>query len=124
MDYHRDFSTKKVGLAWRLIARNGHDYSVYTAVCARPLSNNEMKDILSRFSIPGHAGNVASDGNSTDYAGPIPGGRVNVDFADNGLSVHHTTLDPHIFAKQIDRHIYSDRFGRSCQSNVASLVRS
>ena len=36
---------------------------------------------------------------------------MNVDFADDGLSVRNTTLNPHIFAGQIDRKIYSDRFG-------------
>lgn len=92
-------------------AKSGHDYSVYGTICNRAMNSSEMQDILSRFSLPGHAGEVATDGNYTVYKWGLPGGRVNVDFADNGLSVRNTTLNPHIFAGQIDRMIYSDRFG-------------
>lgn len=91
--------------------QNGHDYSVYGTICARPLNNADMQDILSRFSLPGHSGEVATDGDYTVWRWGLPGGRVNVDFADDGLSVRNTTLNLHIFAGQIDRKIYSDRFG-------------
>lgn len=91
--------------------KNGHDYSVNGTICARPLNASEMSSILSRFSLPGHSGEVATDGNYTVYQWGLPGGRVNVDFADNGLSVRNITLNPHIFAGQIDRKIYAGRSG-------------
>lgn len=93
------------------LPQSGHDYSVYGTICARPLNASEMRNILSRFSLPRHSGEVASDGNYTVSQWGIPGGRVNVDFAGDGLSVRNTTLNPHICAGQIDRKIYSDRFG-------------
>jgi RHS repeat-associated protein len=92
-------------------AEGGHDYSVYGTICSKPLNAAEMTDILSRFSLPGHPGEIASNGDYTVYQWGIPGGRVRVRFGGDGLSVRNTTLNPHVFAGQIDRHIYSDRFG-------------
>jgi RHS repeat-associated protein len=90
---------------------SGHDYSVNGKICARALNAMEMQGILSRFSLPGQPGKVATDGNYTVSQWGLPGGRVNVDFADNGLSVRNTTLNPHIFAGQINRKIYSNSLG-------------
>ena len=89
----------------------GHDYIVHGFICSSPMNNHQMRNVLSRFSLPGRSGQRMGNGNYWVYQWGIPGGRVNVTFARDGLSVRNTTRKLHVFAGQVDRRIYASRFG-------------
>ena len=84
----------------------GHDYTVKSEVCARPLSAAEMKDLLSRFAVPGHAGQVTPGGSQWVWQGNLPGGIVTVTYSRGGLRVTNVTTPLHVFSGQITRDIF------------------
>lgn len=84
----------------------GHDYQTKNRVCARALSVGEMRQLLSRFSVPGHAGEPLGSGTYWVWQGNVPGGRVTSSFTREGLRVTNTTIPgEHFFYGQIQRDI-------------------
>lgn len=72
----------------------------------RPLTTDEQKDLLSRFSVPDwFAGFKHDEGLHLVTLGTMPGGVVNTAFFSNGLKVTNTTTPVHTFVGTIDRQI-------------------
>lgn len=83
----------------------GHNTRTESEVCERPLTDSEMKDLLSRFAVPGHEGRPLRSGTHTVWAGGIPGGLVTTTFSRGGLRVTNVTTPAHAFVGQIQRDI-------------------
>ncbi len=93
----------------------GHDYRARNQVCKRPLTQDEEKDLISRFTVPndGTIGNVQTKGTNMVWraAYVVPGGFVTTTFADDGLSGRNVTQTVHVFAGTVDRWIDNTRSG-------------
>jgi RHS repeat-associated protein len=92
----------------------GHDFSTKSEICVRSLSPAEMRAVLSRFAVPGHAWQQIRPGTYAVSArfgppGPggltLPGGYVRTTFSQGGLSVTNVTTDIHVFGGQVQRDI-------------------
>ena len=67
-----------------------------------------MRDLLSKFAVPGHAGEAVTTRNYWAWGGPIPG-RVRVTFSRGGLRVTNITISgEHPFSGQIQRDILAE----------------
>jgi hypothetical protein len=84
----------------------GHAFQTKNQVCARSLTSREMSDLLSKFAVPGHAGQSLTAGTyfvSARFGLPGPGGRtlpggfVRTTFERGGLRVINIALDVHVF---------------------------
>jgi hypothetical protein len=92
----------------------GHAFQTKNQVCARSLTSREMSDLLSKFAVPGHAGQSLTAGTyfvSARFGLPGPGGRtlpggfVRTTFERGGLRVINIALDLHVFGGQVQRDI-------------------
>jgi RHS repeat-associated protein len=89
----------------------GHDYSLRNAVCARPMTAAERRDLLSRFSAPNRwtNGTPASGGLTLVTTGSgWPGGWVRSEFSRDGQSVTNRTTIVHAFVGNITRSIFNN----------------
>jgi len=93
----------------------GHDFGTENEVCARPLTTKEMKELLSKFAVPGHADQSLTTGTylvSARFGSPGPGGRtfpggwIRTTFSEGGRRVTNVARDLHVFGGQARRDIH------------------
>ena len=91
--------------------KKGHQYRQNNKVCAKPLNGQQRADILRRAAVPGHEGELMSNG--TYLAAPygFPGGYVNTRFSADYNQVVNVTTSFHAFSGSVTRTIYSNSSG-------------
>ena len=88
--------------------QQGHEYQVRDRLCRRPLTEQEKRDLISRFTVP----NIYTQGRPQS-AGThlvanswgIPGGWVNTRFSPDGVLGTNTTTPFHVFTGTVERSI-------------------
>ena len=78
-------------------------------VCKRPLTEEEVKELISRFTVPNEYnilfGQTQGEGTHIVAMWFIPGGQVTTTFSNNGTVGTNTTTPFHVFVGTIDRWI-------------------
>jgi RHS repeat-associated protein len=89
-------------------AAGGHEYETHNPVCRRPLTDQEKRELISRFTVPNSfkLGQPAMSGTHLVANGwGIPGGWVTTTFAPNGLSGSNVTTPFHVFTGTVERSV-------------------
>lgn len=88
--------------------QQGHDYRTRNLICKRPLTDQEKRDLISRFTVP----NVYTEGipksqgiHLVANSWGIPGGWVDTTFSPNGLTGQNVTTPFHVFTGTVQRTI-------------------
>jgi RHS repeat-associated protein len=88
--------------------KKNHDYRTRNKVCSRKMTDNEMRDLLSRYGAPTATAGLVhrrSGENIVTAGRVIPGGVVRTTFSTDGLSVTNVTTPVHAFVGVIERSI-------------------
>jgi RHS repeat-associated protein len=92
----------------------GHDYRTQNRVCKRPLTKNEQRELIQRFTVPNAytQGRPQSAGvNMVANSWGIPGGFVTTTFSADGLAGMNVTTPFHVLTGVVERSIRNTNNG-------------
>jgi RHS repeat-associated protein len=100
-------------------ATQGHEYRAWNEMCNRPLTPQEKKELISRFTVPNSytLGQPKTAGTYLVAHRGIPGGIVTTTFSPDGAAGKNETSPFHIFTGTVERTIVNTDSGAYMQTH-------
>jgi RHS repeat-associated protein len=100
----------------------GHEYGAFNKMCDRPLTEDEQRDLIRRFTVPSSytTGSIQSENGDINMVANWfgwPGGFVTTTYSPDGLVGTNVTTPIHIFKGTVERSILNTEHGSYMQTH-------